>query len=365
MLSGVEISTNASGNDVPQVTIRDDASGSPSDATKFELTNPDLPTEDRPDPQDRVFSAPAGSILDPYTTYWVVFEDVADTDEAYFVVLTEEEDEDDDGEDGWSIGNGSKSKEGTGNWTDQDHPFKIKVTGTEVGAAVEFVSNTGAGSPRSVYNIIGNTANQFGQEFTTGSNADGYRLEEVTVILSTAFGSSSHNRYRFSINTEPTDDHFTGEQLYELTRDSSYVVGNNVLKAPNEASLAANTTYLLLLRNTRSGGGTEVTIDGVSSNAEDSGGQPGWSIANGSTTFNTGTETTTDNAFSIFIALSGRVVAKGVTLDTDPDTADVQFDPLSLTEGEGTDEYTVVLDTGTVGRRDGDADGAGWVEHQP
>ncbi len=142
VLSSIEILANASNNeplterapDVPRVTIREnDDDDEPGDEVHT-LTNPDLPT-DHLTPTSRVFTAPSDATLDASTTYWVVFEDVTQSflrpQNNYHIRATTLDAEDDGGQAGWSIGNDSlRFGDDDANWTMQDNPFKIKVSGT-------------------------------------------------------------------------------------------------------------------------------------------------------------------------------------------------------------------------------------------
>ena len=116
------------------------------------------------------------------------------------------------------------------------------------------------------------------QPFTTGSNLGGYTLTSVDV----GFQGDNVRTRLFHIvpnqgNGEP--DLSDPTKFITLTTPGTTTADKiHTFAAPADARLTANTTYHLLLAN--SDGGVPGNIHRVSSQAEDDGGAPGWSIGN-------------------------------------------------------------------------------------
>ena len=104
------------------------------------------------------------------------------------------------------------------------------------------------------------------QGFTTGANATGYTLTSVEVKFSSA-PSGVSVKIATGLPSSTTE-------VATLTNPSSLGSGNNTFTAPEGTRLAANTTYWVVVEGSS---GDIVTTD---SDAEDSGGSTGWSVAN-------------------------------------------------------------------------------------
>ena len=116
--------------------------------------------------------------------------------------------------------------------------------------------------------VLNNTA--VAQQFTTGSNATGYSLTSIEVKFGTVPNSTV--RVRLLVGDHDGSAHAT------LTTPASLAVGNITFTAPSTGTtLAASTTYTVIVDSATSGALSEASTD-----AEDSGGAPGWSIADGS-----------------------------------------------------------------------------------
>ena len=91
-----------------------------------------------------------------------------------------------------------------------------------------------------------------------------------------------------------------------LTAPSSFAAGTLVFTAPANTTLAANTTYSLLVATL---GGQSVNLDATLSEGEDAGGATGWSIAD---TFDAETSTNVwvaNNNTSLRITIKGTLAA--------------------------------------------------------
>ena len=90
----------------------------------FEPSIGSVPAED--------FNAPAGTVLAPNTTYWVVVnEAVTDVVDMVAFASTSSTGEDTNGLAGWSIGDGHQNKSGTSWSSKTDRTLRLKLRGHE------------------------------------------------------------------------------------------------------------------------------------------------------------------------------------------------------------------------------------------
>ena len=125
------------------------------------------------------------------------------------------------------------------------------------------VSNVGQGQDEN-WSVVERQS----QAFTTDAGAT---LSSVEIISEDAEGHT----VTVSLCTVDGSSHPTS-RCTALSAPSSFAAGTLVFTAPGSTTLAANTTYSLLM--TAPGGA--VTLDATDSNGEDSGGAASWSIAN-------------------------------------------------------------------------------------
>ena len=142
------------------------------------------------------------------------------------------------------------------------------------------------------------------QVFTTGDHAQGYRLTEIDVRFgsNTVNGNADLKASIFATTGDPPEPDTSGDALYELTNPAT-PADNSVgtLTAPANATLAANTSYALVLESATT---KTPKFDSTTSDAEDAGTASGWSIANDSHESADGGAWTTD-ADLVFIAIKG------------------------------------------------------------
>ena len=168
-------------------------------------------------------------------------------------------------------------------------------------AQTTLVSNTGQTSD----GTLGDSRDR-AQAFTTGANSGGYTLSSVEIISADAEGDDT----AVSVCTVDVNG-FATSTCTALTAPSSFAAGT--LEFTGNMTLAANTTYTLLLTNP---GGETVALGITNSNGEDTGGATGWSIDNAYDIKDTsGVWGTTTSGRSFRIAVKGTVV--GTTLSTD------------------------------------------------
>ncbi len=130
---------------------------------------------------------------------------------------------------------------------------------------VSLVKNTGQSGrqPNNLHPSIKNA-----QAFTTGSNDTGYTLTSIGIYLQITSGSPTAELWSDNGSGRP------GSKLQDLTTPASLATGVVSFAAPSDTTLAASTTYHVVLT-----GPATVARRGALSGNEDSGGAAGWSIA--------------------------------------------------------------------------------------
>ena len=392
VLSAIEIASNVAASDVPVVTIRANASGSPSDDVLYTLTNPDVSAITFQFTQgSRTFTAPADSTLDSSTTYWVVFDDDTPTGNnhpKYHVRNTTTDDEDDGGQTGWSIGNGNARKIADGDWTSQDNPLKIKVTGsvttgtpegvtvsettltvTEESATTETYTvvldavpgedvtvtpSVPEGSPVSIMPtaVTFTTQNwEDEQEFTVTGTADDDLVANIVTISHavSGYGSvTSAAQVVVTVNDNDTANVSVSTDMLTVSEESS---GTYTLVLDHQP----NGDVTITVAQPTGSVNTDVTID---TDIDTTGNQDSltftsmnWSAAQ-TVTVNAADDPDPDNdSATIEHTVSGAnyasATADSVTVTvTDNDTAGVSVDPTTLTIEEGRNgTYDVKLNT--------------------
>ena len=180
------------------------------------------------------------------------------------------------------------------------------------------VSNTGQ-TPNASSTAVGTSlAQQLAQAFTTGgSHPPGFTIDSVELVLA-AIATTNYSSLTVSLYTESSGN--PGTKLFDFVNPGSIANGKNTFTAPENRTLAANTTYLVVVANGTNTGGVGTTR----SDAEDSGGADGWSIADTRLTKQTGIAWASNT-----LALLLRV--NGAGIETTPPTL------VSVTKGSGRD----------------------------
>ena len=196
------------------------------------------------------FIAPAGTVLQPDSRYFVVLQALVVQSPWISVSRT-----DDLGEEaaleGWSI--------------DDDLPERIAVNGGYGGGRL--VSNTGQASGVGVSEL---GVVDVGQVFVTGAHEGGYLLDSVGV----RFDVGSAARVEASLGRVGASQYQPLVELGSVEVDAAGVVLFD--EVPLGTLLAPDTAYVVLLESSP---GSSVTLGHVSSGVEDAGGGPGWSLA--------------------------------------------------------------------------------------
>ena len=139
------------------------------------------------------------------------------------------------------------------------------ATTAVTGALVSNVGQTAAGNAN-----VTATQSQ-GQGFTTGSDSGGYTLGSVELAVSSFSGTASD--ITVSIYSESSGD--PGTLVHTLTTPASISTPVTTFTAPSGTTLAAGTTYYVVISTT----GSEINLTRTNATAEDTGGASGWSIA--------------------------------------------------------------------------------------
>ena len=117
------------------------------------------------------------------------------------------------------------------------------------------------------------------QAFTTGSHSTGYKLTGIDIKLAST--NSGVNSATVTIHADASGA--PGATLGTLTK-TSQLTSNAVNSWTNSAGidLTASTTYFMVFNGTGTAQTSAGALRNTASDSEDTGGQPGWSIADGS-----------------------------------------------------------------------------------
>ena len=142
------------------------------------------------------------------------------------------------------------------------------------------VSNIGQAN-NSYHSLGDSNAKVASQGFTTGSNTDGYRLRGIGVNLEGSDDSNGDAQVPegssfVSMAVHADANGKPGQKLFDLISPSKYEAGHSFFEAPSGASLASDTSYVMVWTHR---GGTSHRLVKTSSNDEDSDALTGFTIA--------------------------------------------------------------------------------------
>ena len=181
------------------------------------------------------------------------------------------------GELGWGVNSSSAGREtASSSWTSRSEVFRMAIRGEPL-TAVDLVSNTGqevrggAGGSRLSLDIA--------QAFTTGGNSagdHGFRLTNVDLNL----GETNDSVTNATITIHRSNSAGRpGSSIGTLTRADALVDDSlNTWTSSAGIDLAANTTYFIVIEGTGSHFNNPGTLQLTSSDSEDPGAAPGWTI---------------------------------------------------------------------------------------
>ena len=171
----------------------------------------------------------------------------------------------------------AKNAEGTSDWSASG----TGSTGTSATGAL--ISNVGQTEATGVAQVSATQSQA--QGFTTGSDSGGYTLGSVELAVSSFSGTASD--ITVSIYSESSGH--PGTVVHTLTTPASISAAVTTFTAPSGATLAASTTYYVVISTTGSG----ISLSRTDATAEDTGGVSGWSIADSRRFFGAGGWNTT------------------------------------------------------------------------
>ena len=116
------------------------------------------------------------------------------------------------------------------------------------------------------------------QAFTTGSNSDGYTLRSVEIDIG---ASSGEYATVFTVSIHSNSSGTPGASLGTLSNPASVSRDGVYAFTTRGIALAASTTYFVVI-DAVAISGLQIYINNTSSNAQDPGKAPGWSIGDGS-----------------------------------------------------------------------------------
>ena len=192
-----------------------------------------------------------------------------------------------------------------------------------VAALVSNVGQTAAGNAN-----VTATQSQ-GQGFTTGSDSGGYTLGSVELAVSSFSGTASD--ITVSIYSESSGD--PGTVVHTLTTPASISTPVTTFTAPSDTTLAAGTTYYVVISTTGSG----INLSRTNATAEDTGGASGWSIADSRRYLGSGAWVTTTSPI--------RMRVNGATATT---STDIWSATLTVGIGVSFYGYSGIIDVGDL-----------------
>ena len=236
------------------------------------------------------------------------------------------------------------------------------ATGPVTAAVAALISNVGQTAATGAAQV--STSQSQAQGFTTGSDSGGYTLGSVELAVSSFSGTASD--ITVSIYSESSGD--PGTVVHTLTTPASISAAVTTFTAPSGATLAASTTYYVVISTTSSG----ISLSRTDATAEDTGGVSGWSIADSRRFFGGSGWNTTTNPIRMRVngdaATSTNSPATGApTITGTPEvgeslTADISNIGDSDGIADADFEYQWIAFDGTT---DSDIDGATGETYRP
>ena len=209
-----------------------------------------------------------------------------------------------------------------------DNVIKVKVTAADTTTKTYTVTVTRAAAASTVLvSNIGqsgstghNQSGDRGQAFTTGPNAGGYNLESIGIVSDDTQGDDAG----VSLCTADSDGLPTST-CTALTPPGSFAAGTLTFTAPAGTILAASTTYALKVT---SPGDELLSLLRIQSDAEDTGGADGWTIADNYIFNTSGMWEHTTSGYSLQIRVNGTAAGGGT-----PSTPELSVGDATATEG--------------------------------
>ena len=326
---------------VPIISVYSNSSGNPG-SSLYTLTNPSSLATNATF-EEFTFTAASDALLEPDTKYWIVASTAASNTNSYEWRLYGGTILDSSRQPDWDIPTSSKTKTGSGAWSNNNNfAFHFALNGVvnePVDETVTLLSNFGKtdrNSQSAAQAGVGTDSGSVYEKalpFTTGTNPGGYKLEsaKVRVVLSSGTMDPEVAIYSDSSGVP-------GSSLATLTQPSTVptdaAVHDLVFTSSDGVSLDPNTPYHVVI--TEGTTGQYFRVVGSDYPVNNPVAESGWSFTDhGLNRTGSGSwgEARSNNTFKV--ELTGKVnPAKGVTISESS---------LTIAEG-GTDTYTVVLD---------------------
>ncbi len=148
----------------------------------------------------------------------------------------------------------------------------MAVLGEPLDAMVQNLGQTNNG-----YGSVDGTNKVLSQEFTTGSNKFGYRVQGLGVNIEGSGSNFPDGPTSVSVAVHASLSGRPRAKLFDLVSPTEYAAGHSFFEAPPGTFLAPNTSYVLVWSHL---GGASHRLRKTASNNEDSGALTGASIAN-------------------------------------------------------------------------------------
>ena len=133
------------------------------------------------------------------------------------------------------------------------------------------------GQANNGYRFVDGTNKVLSQEFTTGSNGFGYRVQGIGVNIEGSGSNFPDGPTSVSVAVHASLSGRPRAKLFDLVSPTEYAAGHSFFEAPPGTFLAPNTSYVLVWSHL---GGASHRLRKTASNNEDSGALTGASIAN-------------------------------------------------------------------------------------
>ena len=202
---------------------------------------------------------------------------------------------------------------------------------------------------------VGGTNDVVSQGFTTGSRTGGYALPGIGVNIegSKVSGTSQipADASAVSVSVHADSSGAPGAKLFDLLSPTEYASGHSFFEAPRGARLDASTSYVLVWRHNS---GANHRLVKTTGNSEDSGAEPGASIADA---FRLGadvatlTEDSSGNALEITVYTGqppGNATGRPVILPTAEDHGVLAVDTSGISDIDGIPNVGGLESTGVL-----------------
>ena len=301
-------------------------------------------------------SAPSGSVLSGPNRYWVVFE--SPSFDSVFLDATTSHNEEPSPANGWSIGDNFLS--GGFPWSVSSSSMQLAVLGSA--QPPPLVSNLGqptADDTTFVGNLEASDITDFATavSFVTGPNADGYKLRGAQLGIPN-LTLPTQGTVKAAVYSDNGGK--PGSSLHVLDQPSDPQAGVLTFTTDSPYTLAASTTYWLVIEMDDAPSGTTFTLELTLSPREKLCTELGWSIGNQRYKRDNSSDPWSSSLTGLLkVAILGDAVSYGCPAPVhEPESGDLPADP--TTTGwlavDGPGSRTIIRSVGSKGRWERDED---------